>query len=411
MQPHRKGCRNESESFADVRLAFPTLSIHYLFDLFEKCRGDANWMMNILLNEDADADNIPGGDADEDFHCACDAADSEGRPATAAGWGVGEEDGASASSSGGPDRGATSKRAVRQGKKKAAAFNLEAEQMKRQLEASVCIGDQFYTENMNRVREWRNTKKRSSPAKPLARTGPGRGHSPSEDTERPLGTEGEQDDEQDDDDDDDGDDYAEEGEDVFEFRLGSGLINQLEGLFNANSDGLDFHKFRPNVFMKRSLAKQIYHLWVESMMYQLEEQKLDALKDDEEIARQINQLDELKRSAVNFSDVSQMASAMHAYRADNDWASGGTDLAVKLKRQKLYEIFPQIGRATVDELLQQHDDNYERVVEMLNQSGQHSDDAHARLVEQQNKLILAAKIETEKVSGMGRDGLKTCVCD
>lgn len=255
--------------------------------------------------------------------------------------------------------------------------------MKRQIEESVQIRDEFYTANMKRVREWKkgSNKKRTN----ATETEPPFGLA--EDTERSSasGTGG-----------DDDDDYDEaEGEDVFEFRLGSEFINQLEGLFNTNSDGLDFHKFRPNVFMKKSLAKQIYHLWVESMMYQLEEQKLDALKDDEEIARQINELDEMKRSAVKFSDVAQMADAMHAYVGNNDWANGGLHLALKLKQQKLYEVFPSVDRSTIDELLQENEDNYERVVDTLNIAYQQNGDE--RIIEQKNKLILEAKIESDKV--------------
>lgn len=259
--------------------------------------------------------------------------------------------------------------------------------MKRQIEESVVIGDEFYTENMKRVREWRNQKKKG----PVIRT-----ETSQENTEHSSVTSADQEEE-------DYEDF-EDGDDVFEFRLGSEFVNQLEGLFNSNSDGLDFHKFRPNVFMKRSLAKQIYHLWVESMMYQIEETRMDSLKDDEEIARQINEMDEMKRSAVQFSDVTQMASAMQAY-VTNDWATGGIDLALKLKRQKLYETFPNISRGTIDEILQQNEDNYERVVDTLNQV--YEQNADERLVEQKNKLILAAKIETEKVRGVG-DG-KGCV--
>lgn len=252
--------------------------------------------------------------------------------------------------------------------------------MKRQIEESVVIGDEFYTENMKRVREWRNQKKKG----PVIRTETSQDNN----TEHSSVTSADQEEE-------DYEDF-EDGDDVFEFRLGSEFVNQLEGLFNSNSDGLDFHKFRPNVFMKRSLAKQIYHLWVESMMYQIEETRMDSLKDDEEIARQINEMDEMKRSAVKFSDVTQMASAMQAY-VTNDWATGGIDLALKLKRQKLYETFPSISRGTIDEILQQNEDNYERVVDTLNQV--YEQNADERLVEQKNKLILAAKIETEKVRG------------
>lgn len=366
VQKHRKGCPNENEAFADVRLAFPTVSTQYLWDLFEKCQGDANWLMNILLNESADADNIPGGEGDTDFQCHCD---SPGTMAESSNAVPGTSTATSSRQPGKPPNQRQKKKAFNQ-----KIFDAEAEEMRRQIEESVRIGDEFYTENMKRVRQYKN--KMNVPL--------------SEDSDRSsvvaLAEEEEGDDDY---------DESEGGEDIYEFRLGSEFINQLEGLFNAHSAGLDFHKFRPNVFMKRSLAKQIYHLWVESMMYQLEEQKLDALKDDEEIARQINELDEIKRSSVKFLDVSQMASAMEAYVSNNDWANGGSDLAVKLKRQKLYEIFPKINRATIDDILRQSGDNYERVVDTLNIA--YEQNADDRLVEQHNKLILAAKIETEKV--------------
>lgn len=174
-------------------------------------------------------------------------------------------------------------------------------------------------------------------------------------------------------------------------------------MFSDNAMGLDSQKFRPSVFMTKGLAKEIYHLWVESMMYQLEEQKIDALNNDEEIARllQTTQLED-KQAAVQFEDVSQMAYAMHAYRSaaatanNNEWGSDNLDLAVKLKRQKLYEIFPDIQRQTIDEILRQHNDNYDRVMETLKATSDH-ENTDQRLAEQQNQLILAAKYESQKV--------------
>lgn len=364
---HRKGCVNENESFADVRLAFPTISIQYLWDLFEKC-GDANWMMNILLNESNEIDDIPGNN-DEDFDCLCGLSETQREGAVA----IGRSE----------QKTGQAQPPQRQQKKKMfnqRVFDHEAEQIKRQIEESVCIGDQFYSENMKRVREWKAKKR--GPEEHRQQFSEGSEGSSTACVTVDVGADEEEE-----------DDYEIDSQDLFEFRLGSEFINQLEGMFNTNSDGLDFHKFRPNVYMPKSLAKQIYHLWVESMMYQLEEQKLDALKDDEEIARQINQLEE-KRSAANLSDVTQMACAMHAYRSScNAWSSDNTDLAVKLKRQKLYEIFPNIHKETVDEILRQNNDNYDRVVETL--TNQYNPEE--RLLEQQNKLILAAKFESEKV--------------
>lgn len=372
LSKHRKGCLNENESFSDVRQAFPTISIQYLWELFEKCNGDANWMMNILLNETTEIDDIPGNN-EEDFDCPCELSEEQRAIADAA---------AVAIETSREQRTGRTPLPHRQQKKKMfnqRVFDQEAEQMKRQIEESVCIGDQFYSENMKRVREWKAKKRGPDEQRQQLSEGSEGSSTACVTVDAVAGDEEE-------------DDFE---EDVFEFRLGSEFINQLEGMFNTNSDGLDFHKFRPNVYMPTSLAKQIYHLWVESMMYQLEEQKLDALKDDEEIARQINQLEE-KRTAVNFSDVTQMACAMQAYRSSckNAWSSDNTDLAVKLKRQKLYEIFPKIPKDTVDEILRQNNDNYDRVVETLTSSY----NPQERLLEQQNKLILAAKFESEKVS-------------
>lgn len=396
IQQHRKGCRNENEAFADIRLLFPAVSIKYLWDMFEKCNGDANWMMNILLNENVDTDDIPG-DCDEDFYCSCDspawtetATTSDGTPQQDDGGRSTPMDARSeASSTSNTGKGAPLPQRQKKKGLNHPTFQMEAEEMKRQIEESVRIGDEFYTENMKKVREWKSKKRPDTRSEQQSQQ---QFQEISDQSSYATGAEvGEEDGEE--------DDYEmASDDDIYEFNLGSEFVNQLEGMFNTNPNGLDFHKFRPNVYMSKSLAKQIYHLWVESMMFQLEEQRLEALKDDEEIAREISSQFEEKRNAVNFSDVAQMACAMNAYRSsdNNEWIRDSTDLAVKLKQQKLYEIFPNIDKETIDEILHQNNDNYDRVVDTLTNS--YKDNAEARLVEQQNKLMLAAKYESQNVS-------------
>lgn len=78
LKKHKKNCDNENKSFQEIRKIYPTIPVALLWDLFEKCNGDGNWTMDILLNESETKELQKLNTQDEidrdDFTCCCDIA-------------------------------------------------------------------------------------------------------------------------------------------------------------------------------------------------------------------------------------------------------------------------------------------------------------------------------------------------
>lgn len=74
LEKHEKACPNENKLFQQIRLIYPNISISFLWDLFEKCNGDGDWTMDILLKDEDTTANFQKlkiqGD-DENFACNC----------------------------------------------------------------------------------------------------------------------------------------------------------------------------------------------------------------------------------------------------------------------------------------------------------------------------------------------------
>lgn len=75
---HRKNCKNENESFAQIRQIYSSVELEILWDLFDMCEGDGDRTMDILLIDDSRIGNY-GNNLDRaadlarnDFECDCD---------------------------------------------------------------------------------------------------------------------------------------------------------------------------------------------------------------------------------------------------------------------------------------------------------------------------------------------------
>lgn len=75
LEKHEKGCTNENKLFQQIRLIYPSISISFLWDLFEKCNGDGDWTMDILLKDEDTTANFAKlkghGDFIDNFTCNC----------------------------------------------------------------------------------------------------------------------------------------------------------------------------------------------------------------------------------------------------------------------------------------------------------------------------------------------------
>lgn len=77
LDKHKKNCVNENTTFKEIRKMFPTVGVTYLWDLFLKCRGDGDWTIDILVNDEATLSNIMGGT--DDLECGCDGKNTTGK--------------------------------------------------------------------------------------------------------------------------------------------------------------------------------------------------------------------------------------------------------------------------------------------------------------------------------------------
>lgn len=74
---HKKNCNNENLTFKEIRQMFPSVGVKFLWDLFVKCKGDGDWTIDILVNDEATMSNLMEGA--DDLDCKCDGTTGERR--------------------------------------------------------------------------------------------------------------------------------------------------------------------------------------------------------------------------------------------------------------------------------------------------------------------------------------------
>ncbi|KAF2899995.1 hypothetical protein ILUMI_06188 [Ignelater luminosus] len=152
-----------------------------------------------------------------------------------------------------------------------------------------------------------------------------------------------------------------EEEEMMELNLGNGVISQLETHFGFSQ--MLPQGFLPVIHVPVSLARQLYALYVESVLVQMENQTqvLDAIaKEDEEFARKLHMQEQ------------RLAAANIYLKEIEEWKKLTPDnLALRLTRQKLYNAFPTVNQDLLIEILHAHNNSYEQTVEVLMASTDH----------------------------------------
>lgn len=172
-----------------------------------------------------------------------------------------------------------------------------------------------------------------------------------------------------------GDEDQEESEEIIPMDLGIELVCQLDQQFGTSSFQHDQLKnVKTTVFMPKTLGQQLYALWVESLYNQLEEQRQQSIKDDEEFAIAIQRQEQTNgksqaSSAVQpkVADIADMEYVWKAYKADgNEWKhTTREDLATKLTKDKLFEIFPHVDREQLLHVFSACRNNFRQTVDFL----------------------------------------------
>lgn len=328
LKRHKKDCSNENKSFQEIRQIYPQIPVALLWDLFEKCNGDGNWTMDILLNE-SETKDIQTLNSQEDidrdnFTCDCDkplSADfSQAVDAIPVEW---LKD----------TRATQSQQMTRNQRRQKQNLPKENDVLKH-FEQQFVISDNHYSDHARKIRDSRRggattstaTTSNQSTAKASCSISP--------------------------------DDNINEDDEMIEIDLGIELVCQLDQKFGSNTFQSESLKdIKTKVFMPKSLGQQLYATWIESLYHQIEEQKQQSIKDDEEFAKELQvkqpqtqNLFEVVQANSSVQNIADMEYAWKAYNCNaNEWKqTTREDLAMKLTKAKLYEIFPNVEREQVN---------------------------------------------------------------
>ncbi|XP_045769838.1 NEDD4-binding protein 2 isoform X2 [Maniola jurtina] len=385
-------CQNEEQHFAAFRKLFKNIARSDLRDIFDNCCGDVNWAVEIVLdgvasnqldivNNDDCSDTEIDAQIDNVDLCQCLSAydiipNSSSPPIIEEN--VNPIDNAPSSS--------------RLKGKKGNSVSENSMQLKRQIEQNVVISDNHYSEHCLKIRKFRrgecyneevenangdesNTTLISAldryiTGSDFTSTSPNVQHSPCHSTPSTSKVENVNTEMCDED-----SSASDEIEKTVNVNLGREFIAQLDEMFGRRN--MDYPaSVIPKVNMPVSLLNEINALWMESLMNQLEEDAKQSeimVQQDEEFARQLAMKEaELLRSGKepevpDFKEIMDMDFALSLYHKDvAEWRNTmPDDLAAKLTRDKLYNLFPEVSKDILSELLMAHDNNFQETVEGL----------------------------------------------
>ncbi|XP_017468408.1 PREDICTED: uncharacterized protein LOC108360572 isoform X2 [Rhagoletis zephyria] len=385
---HSINCPNENKGFASLRQIYTNKEVASLWDLFVKCDGDIDWTVDLLLRED-ELMTPPGSkyfeaapEIADDFQCTCgkqpNIADDSITTAipptpTPTSLGIGTK----------PQR--QRSRAARVNNR----TNPEIQEITEVIANRFVLDGKQFSPHIRKLREMREK----------LRNPQGKCYASIEVQTDPLNEE------------EHGDDDADaEVNEIIEINIGEELVKQLKYIFQSEMTSL-VEKFPDNpvlnVFMPRTLAKELYMLWIESAYNQLEEQRQRTSREDADFARLLKnpKYENYSESPGNIQELLDMEYAWQIYKNDQETEIQRatniqqryhpSDLAAHLTQIKLCEDFPKIPRETLVEILTAHDNNYDETVKVLNSTTKSTD--HHTFSNLQKKLLDCTLDEQEMI--------------
>lgn len=364
----RTRCNNEEQHFSELLHLFPKTRKDVLKEMFDKCGGDINWAVDLLL--DCNPDTLESSASDNNqqqpmdvernidpsqqqhvhsSECNC-ASEYETQPY------VSEERSTIPS----VEQPVMSSPEIKKTPKQKPEISEEILQLKRQFENQFKIDDTHYSGYLLNVRN----KKHGDfvPLPSTSREDPSSNSvyydSPS-DTTHETPNEGE----------------SEESseEEMIEMNVGSNFVEELQRTFGG--DDLEFPQgLQPVMSLPASLLRQLHAYWLESVYQQMEAQSsiiAAMVREDEEFARKLQEKEaaagEQQPVVPDLQEIMDMEIALAIYRTDQEQWKKETpdDLASRMKRQKLFETFPNLDKAILVEILQAHSNSFEQTCEVL----------------------------------------------
>lgn len=353
---HRRGCKNENASFSEICNLYPQIPVQYLWDLFENCNGDGDWTANLLLEEQKTyefetADGSEAGAVGGQLAFECDCNETmvsqvpSGDPTGIAGGGGGGYE---------TDRSTVSSESPRNTtKRKDKALSGDLQNAKKQLEAFVVLGKEHYSKHIQQIRAAKGIISKEEADEKST-------ESEASSAEDPIKSDPE----------------------VLEVTLGVDLIRQLHAAFKnkhgSSSISLDeLTNERTKVFMASEMAEQLYLSFLDSFYSCREENKICSMKNDARLAQQMETKEkypvlfkETTSDSPNLNDIMEMEHALVAYRNDiNGWQEQvPQDLASRMTRQKLAEMYPTVDEKVLTEILHAHHNKFSDTITVLNNS-------------------------------------------
>uniref|UniRef100_A0A182MCP8 Smr domain-containing protein n=1 Tax=Anopheles culicifacies TaxID=139723 RepID=A0A182MCP8_9DIPT len=398
---HKRGCPNENTSFSEICNLYPKVPESYLWDLFEKCGGDGDWVANILLEEqkldnfesslEASQQQQQGELVDAltdttfrwnllDCNCNEQIAKSISSPSVPTSlYKEGHETGDQVPANN-MTTGTTGYQSPRETIRRGQGQRKTTQSIKREIEARFVLGNKHFSEPIQKLRLARRIVPASDESPP--------GEMLDMETN----------------------DKATDSE-VVELQLGVELVQQLHAIFKdkhcPKSLELDnIQSDRTRVFMATEMAEQLYLLFLDSLYSYTEEEKLLSLREDARMA-QLMQTEE-KYPALfkppnpsgtpNLKDIIEMEEALVAYQKETNasWQKEGLpDLAQQMSQQKLKEMFPHVNGDDLVQILAAHHNRFEETVQVLNASI--PDTVRQEMLEREELLKQRAENEKQKL--------------
>ncbi|KAL7290123.1 hypothetical protein TKK_0015844 [Trichogramma kaykai] len=170
-------------------------------------------------------------------------------------------------------------------------------------------------------------------------------------------------------------------EETIELKLGHEFINILESEFGDSSNPQKLDGLFPVIQIRKSMAQQLYSLWMESMQQQLwsMQEQLDAMiAKDAEYARSLEETegacalnqttDQPKDKSPNLKEIMDMEMALAMCTDSNNRhykKEVPKDMALRVARQTLEEMFPQYDRDMILDIYEAHRRNFEETVAVI----------------------------------------------
>lgn len=344
---------DKKEALQKLSSVFPSVPHIYLGEMYEKCRGDINWAIDLLCDDNIQNLVSPQEMEESPEEIVEETAQSNNEGTDS----VDESETSTVSSLSNNDADAGNR-----------------ENLKKLLEEKVVIRDDFYSEHTLKLKSLRSPVNIPSTEEPVypstskvetISTAAGDVIAVNSDTEM--------------------DDFdfeatshsptASDESEMIELNLGEGFVTELENKLKEST--LKYPKgFLPVVQVPIGLARQLYALYIESVYQQMDAQKevLDMLiKEDEEFAKKLQAEEQQQHYKTETKEPTTLPEIMQeqhtlrlCQRETEDWKNlTPDDLAAKLTKQKLFEAFPRIEKDVLTEIWQAHGNNYKDTVESI----------------------------------------------